>query len=53
MRTFNATHALARSPARYFIHRRRTVQALLAEAGYSEIHDGGTGPWRVAAYRRG
>jgi SAM-dependent methyltransferase len=52
MRVYNATHALARSPARYFIHRHRAVRGLLAEAGYSEIHNGGLPVWRVAAYRR-
>ena len=29
MRAYNATHALARSPARYFIHRHRAVRAFL------------------------
>lgn len=52
MRVYNATHALARSPARYFIHRHRVVRGLLAEAGYPEIHNGGLSVWRVAVYRR-
>jgi SAM-dependent methyltransferase len=51
MRIFNATHALAQSPARYFIHRHRIVRRLLADAGYAEIHDGGTAAWRVSVYR--
>jgi magnesium-protoporphyrin O-methyltransferase len=52
MHAYNATHALVRSPAHYFIYRHRTVRRLLAEAGYAEIHDGGISAWRVAAYRR-
>jgi magnesium-protoporphyrin O-methyltransferase len=52
MRAYNATHALVRSPARYYIHRHRTVRRLLAEAGYAEVYDGGIPVWRVAAYRR-
>lgn len=52
MRAYNATHSLARSPARYFIHRHRAVRGLLAEAGYAEVHDGGLPAWRVAVYRR-
>jgi SAM-dependent methyltransferase len=51
MRVFNATHSLARSPARYVIHRHRTVRRLLAEAGYAEVHDGGSRAWRVSVYR--
>jgi len=53
MRVYNVSHSLRRSPARYFIHRRPQVRALLAEAGYEEIHDGGSPGWRVALYRRG
>jgi magnesium-protoporphyrin O-methyltransferase len=52
MRAYNATHAVVGSPARYFIHRQRTVRRLLAEAGYAEIHDGGLPVWRVLAFRR-
>ena len=52
MRAYNAVHALARSPAHYFLHRHRTVRGMLAEAGYGEIHDGGISAWRVVAYRR-
>lgn len=50
MRLYNLAHALRRSPARYFIHRHRSVRRLLADAGYAEIHDGGTPDWRVAVY---
>ena len=52
MRAYNGAHALARSPARYFIYRHRTVRGMLCGAGYAEIHDGGIPPWRVAVYRR-
>jgi hypothetical protein len=52
MRVYNATYSVARSPARYFIHRHRAVRGLLAEAGYAEIHNGGLPVWRVAVYRR-
>ena len=52
MRAYNATHALKRSPARYFIHRHRVVRGLLADAGYAEVHNGGLPVWRVAVYRR-
>jgi len=51
-RAFNAAHSIARSPARYFIHRHRVVRGLLAEAGYAELHDGGSPAWRVAVYQR-
>ena len=52
MRLFNITHALRRSAARYFVHRHAQVLALMAEAGYVEIHDGGSRGWRVSVYRR-
>lgn len=51
MRLYNVTHRLKRSPARYFIHRRSQVSSLMAEAGYVEIHDGGSRVWRVALYQ--
>jgi magnesium-protoporphyrin O-methyltransferase len=51
MRLYNITHWLRRSPARYFIYRRVQVRGLMAEAGYAEIHDGGSPAWRVAVYR--
>ena len=51
MRLYNATHRLIRSPARYYIHRRSQVGALMAQAGYVEIHDGGSPIWRVAVYQ--
>lgn len=52
MRLYNGLQAARRSPARYFIYRHRTVRRLLAEAGYTQIHDGGSSAWRVVAYRR-
>jgi magnesium-protoporphyrin O-methyltransferase len=51
-RAYNAAHALGQSPAHYYIHRRRALRGVLAEAGYDEIHEGGIAVWRVAAYRR-
>jgi magnesium-protoporphyrin O-methyltransferase len=51
MHMFNFTHWLRRSPARYFVHRRRNVRDLMDRAGYAEIHDGGSPGWRVALYR--
>lgn len=53
MRVYNISHSLARSPARYFTHRHRIVRRLLAEAGYGEVHDGGSRAWRVSVYRAG
>lgn len=52
MHFFNAAHALRGSFVRYFIHRHHQVRRLLADAGYSEVYDGGSPPWRVALYRR-
>jgi len=52
MRLFNLAHALGRSPARYFIHRRADVVRLMARAGYAERHDGGSPGWRVVLYSR-
>jgi SAM-dependent methyltransferase len=53
MRIFNVTHELRKSPDRYFIHRHAEVGRLMVEAGYAEIHDGGSRGWRVVLYRRG
>jgi SAM-dependent methyltransferase len=52
MRVYNTAHSLARSPARYFIHRHQAVRRLLADRGYAEVHDGGSPPWRVSAFQR-
>lgn len=47
---YNGWQIVTGSPARYFLHRHRTVRGLLAEAGYREIHDGGSAAWRVSAF---
>lgn len=52
MHLYNAAALARRSPFRYFIYRHRDVRRLLAEAGYGEVHDGGSREWRVAVYRR-
>jgi len=52
MRLFNLSHALRRSTARYFIHRHARVNRLMADAGYTNAHEGGTRGWRVVLYRR-
>lgn len=53
MRLFNAAHIVRRSPARYFVHRRTLVGRFMSQAGYVEIHDGGSPALRVAVYRAG
>jgi magnesium-protoporphyrin O-methyltransferase len=53
MGLYNAAHSVRRSPARYFAYRHRQVRALMSDAGYEEIYDGGSVYWRVGAYRRG
>jgi hypothetical protein len=52
MRLANATYAFRRVPARYFIHRHVEVNRLMADAGYSNVYEGGIRPWRVVLYRR-
>lgn len=51
MRWFNLKHALRRRPDRYFIHRHARVNRLMADAGYRNVHEGGTRRWRVVLYR--
>jgi magnesium-protoporphyrin O-methyltransferase len=51
MRGYNVVHAVRGSPARYFAHRHARVRGLMAEAGYVEIHDGGSAALRVSVYR--
>jgi magnesium-protoporphyrin O-methyltransferase len=51
MRLYNLVHALRRRSVGYFAYRHRDVRALMSEAGYSEVHDGGSSPWRVVLYR--
>jgi magnesium-protoporphyrin O-methyltransferase len=52
MRLMNAWWAFRRLPDRWYIHRHREVDRLMAEAGYAVIHDGGSWNWRVVVYRR-
>ena len=52
MRLANATFWVRRIPGRYFIHRHTDVNRLMADAGYANVHEGGTRPWRVVLYRR-
>jgi SAM-dependent methyltransferase len=52
MRIWNLAQAVRQSRARYFIHRHADVGRLLAEAGYANVHEGGTRGWRVVVYRR-
>ena len=52
MRLHNLRNLLARRHDDYFIHPYATVVELLADAGYRQIHDGGSRIWRVVAFRR-
>lgn len=52
MRLYNATMAIRRSVARYFIHRHEEVRRRLVSRGYDEVHDGGSRVWRVAVFAR-
>jgi magnesium-protoporphyrin O-methyltransferase len=52
MHIWNFTHAIRRSRARYFIYRHAEVSRLMADAGFSNAHEGGIRVWRVALYRR-
>jgi magnesium-protoporphyrin O-methyltransferase len=52
MALYNFVHSVKRSPARYFAHRHRRLRALMARAGYVEVHDGGIAVWRVVLYAR-
>jgi SAM-dependent methyltransferase len=51
MRLYNLTHALRRPRDRYFIHRHARVNRLMTDAGYRNVHEGGTRRWRVVLYR--
>lgn len=51
-RSYNVIEALRRRPGRYFIHRDRDVNRLMADAGYRNVHEGGIRVWRVVLYRR-
>ena len=52
MVSYNVVEALRRRPGRYYIHRHAEVNRLMASAGYRNVHEGGTRPWRVVLYRR-
>ncbi|MDP8905302.1 MAG: hypothetical protein M3N29_08300 [Chloroflexota bacterium] len=52
MAGYNAVKSLRRPPGRYFAHRHADVNRLMAGAGYRNVHEGGTRPWRVVLYRR-
>jgi len=52
MRFWNVVWVLRRFPDRWCVHRHRTVDRLMRQAGYTVIHDGGTWNWRVVVYRR-
>ena len=52
MRLYNLAHAVRRTGSRYFIYRHAEVNRLMAEAGFTKIHEGGTRGWRVVLYRR-
>lgn len=52
MNLYNALNVLRRREDRYFIHPYERVTGHLAGAGYRQVHDGGSRPWRVVAFRR-
>jgi magnesium-protoporphyrin O-methyltransferase len=52
MRIWNVAAAVRRVASRYFIYRHTLVNQLMAEAGFTNVHDGGIRPWRVVLYRR-
>jgi SAM-dependent methyltransferase len=52
MRLHNLRNALTRRHDNYFIHRYARVVQLMTDAGYAQIHDGGTRLWRVVVFRR-
>jgi protein-L-isoaspartate O-methyltransferase len=52
MRLWNIRYANLRRQGQYFIHRHATVNRLLADIGYMNVHEGGTRGWRVVMYRR-
>jgi ubiquinone/menaquinone biosynthesis C-methylase UbiE len=52
MRLYNLAHAVRRTGSRYVIYRHSRVNKLMAEAGFSNIHEGGSREWRVVLYRR-
>lgn len=52
MRASNIGWALRRRPDHWYIHRHREVDRLMADSGYTKVHDGGSWYWRVVVYRR-
>lgn len=52
MAGYNTVSSLRREPGRYIAHRHADVNRLMADAGYRNVHEGGTRPWRVVLYRR-
>jgi hypothetical protein len=52
MRLYNLGHAMRRSRSRYFIHRHADVNGVMADAGFMNVHEGGSRDWRVVLYRR-
>jgi magnesium-protoporphyrin O-methyltransferase len=52
MRLFNIGQFFRRQTDRYFVHRHAKVNTLMADAGYANVHEGGTSAWRVVLYRR-
>ena len=52
MRLHNLRNVLARRHDDYFIHPYASVVELLTDAGYAQVHDGGTRIWQVVVFRR-
>ena len=52
MRLHNLRNRLTGRHDDYFIHPYARVVELLTDAGYAQVHDGGSRIWRVVAFRR-
>ena len=48
----NALSGLLRRRGDFYIHRQREIDGLLHEAGFRQLHKGGSRVWRVAVYGR-
>jgi hypothetical protein len=48
----NALSRLLRRRDDFYIHRQREIDGLLSEAGFRQLHKGGSRVWRVAVYGR-
>jgi magnesium-protoporphyrin O-methyltransferase len=48
----NALSRLLRRRDHFYIHRQREIDGLLREAGFRQLHKGGSRVWRVAVYER-